>query len=83
VAVVRNVHRQPLEWRWLAPGLDLRAILNYERDKWLSEGWTCDDIGPICAFFFCQRREVRLQVSVERYDPEGPGHPGHSDKANR
>jgi hypothetical protein len=36
--VVRNVHRQALEWRRLAPGLDLRAILNYEREQRTAAG---------------------------------------------
>jgi hypothetical protein len=43
-----------------------------------AEGWTCDDIGWVCSFFFAARDGRRIQVTVERYDPAGPGHPGHS-----
>ena len=77
--VVRNSYRQPLEWRELAAEIDLRAMLNYERDLRTGNGWTCDVIGRVCSFFFAQRNGERIQVSVERYDPAGPGHPGHSD----
>jgi hypothetical protein len=71
--VVRNKHRQALEWRRLARGADLRAILNYERDQRMAAGWTCDDIGRHCSFFFAGRSRERIQVSIERYDPAGPG----------
>jgi hypothetical protein len=76
--VVRNKHRQALEWHRLAAGADLRAILNYERDRRAAAGWTCEDIGYVCSFFFAVRNGERVQVTVERYDPDGPGHPSHS-----
>jgi hypothetical protein len=77
--VMRNTHSHALEWRRVAPGLDLRAILGYERDKRIAAGWACDDIGRVCSFFFCHRSGVRQFVGIERYHPAGPRPPGHSD----
>ena len=74
--VVRDQHSLALEWRRLHPGADRRAILGYERDQRVAAGWTCDDIGRACTFFFAERGGVRLFVGVERYDPAGPGPPG-------
>ena len=76
--VVRNVHRQALESRLLAAGADPRAILNYERDQRTAGGWVCEDIAWMCSFFFAVRDKHRTQVTVERYDPDGPGHPARS-----
>jgi hypothetical protein len=45
----------------------------------IAAGWACDDIGPRCTFYFCERTGERLQVGIERYDPDGPGPPGHCD----
>jgi hypothetical protein len=77
--VVRNAHRRAQEWRRLAPGLDLRSILGYERNQRIAAGWACENIGRVCSFFFATREGVRIQATVERYDPTGPGAPGHSD----
>jgi hypothetical protein len=76
--VVRNKHRQPLEWRRLAAGADLRAILGCETDQRITAGCARNDIGPRCTFFFCERAGERVQVGIERYDPDGPGHQAHS-----
>jgi hypothetical protein len=76
--VVRNKHRAPLESREIAAGVDLRAILEAARSERIAAGWTCDEIGPACGFFFAERADERLQVSIERYDPDGPGHRSHS-----
>jgi hypothetical protein len=76
--VVRNRHRAPLEWRRLAARADLRAILEASKAERIAAGWTCDDIGPRCGFYFCELAGERLQVGIERYDPDGPGHQAHS-----
>jgi len=76
--VVRNSHRQALEAREIVPGVDLRALLEATRSQRAAAGWTCDDIGRVCSFFFAVRNGVRIEVGVERYDPKGPGHPSHS-----
>jgi hypothetical protein len=76
--VVRNGHRQALEWREIAPGVDLRAILEAARSELTAASWICDDIGRACGFFFAVRGAERIQVAIERYDPGGPGHQAHS-----
>jgi hypothetical protein len=76
--VVRNTYRQALKSLEIAPGVDLRAILTGVRAQYLAEGWNCDDIGT-CSFFFAERQGERLQVTIARYDPAGPGPPGQSD----
>ena len=73
--VVRNKHRQPLEWREVEPGVDLRALLEAARAERMVAGWTCDAIGYVCSFFFPMRDGERIQVTVERCGPAGPGHP--------
>lgn len=77
--VTRNQNRAPLESSQLAPGANLRAILQAARAARISSGWGCDDIGPSTGFFFAERAGERIQVCVERFDPAGPGPPGHSD----
>jgi hypothetical protein len=81
--VVRNGCRQPLEWQRIAAGVDLRATLEKSRSQYSAGGWECEDIGRVCSFFFAVREGVRIQVTVERYDPAGPGAPGHSDPPQR
>jgi hypothetical protein len=76
--VTRNKHRQPVEWREIAAGADPRAILQAARSEHSAIGWVCDDIGPRCGFYFCERAGEYLQVGIERYDPDGPDHPAHS-----
>jgi hypothetical protein len=76
--VVRNKHRQALEALELAAGADLRAILRAARNERIASGWVCDDIGQSCGFFFAVRAGERICVSIERYDPNGPGPPSHS-----
>lgn len=71
--VVRNKHRQPLESREIAPGADLRRILQATRAERISVGWACDVIGRWCGFFFAERAGERVQVGIERYDPAGRG----------
>jgi hypothetical protein len=71
--VVRNVHRQALESRQLGAGVVL-----VERGQRTAAGWPCEDIGYVCSLFFATRDGTRIQVGMERYDPDGPGHPSHS-----
>jgi hypothetical protein len=77
--VARNMCRQLLEWREIAPGVDLRATLEAVRADRMAAGWICDDIGAVCSFFFAELAGERVQVGIERYDPDGPGPPAHSD----
>jgi hypothetical protein len=66
--VGRDLCRQPLEWRQLAPGADLRTILKATRSERNAAGW-------VCSLSFAERRGERVQVGIERYDPAGPGPP--------
>jgi hypothetical protein len=79
--VIRNKYRQPLEWRQLAAGAELRSILQAARCERIAAGWVCEEIGRSCGFFFTERAGNRLQVGIERYDPAGPGHQSHSAPA--
>lgn len=79
--VVRNKHRHALQATAHAPSADLRAILQTARAERTAAGWVCDDIGPSCGFFFAERAAERVCVSIERYDPAGPGHQSHSAPA--
>lgn len=81
--VLRNSHRQPLEWLEIAPGSDLRAILQGARAERIAAGWTCTEIGPRESVFMAERDGERVEVGIERYDPAGPGHPGHSEPQAR
>jgi hypothetical protein len=76
--VVRNKHRQPLEWRQLAPGADLRAMLLAARTERIAAGWVCTEVGRHESVFMAERDGERLETGIERYDPAGPEHPGHS-----
>jgi len=79
--VVRNMHCRPLQSRELAPGTDLRAILQADTAERFASGWGCTDIGRACSDFFAARRGERMQIGIERYDPEGPGHQSHCELA--
>lgn len=76
--VVRDRCRQALKSRELGAGVDLRVILAHERDLRTAAGWTCEEIGNRCSFFFCEQAGTRLQIGIERYHPDDPG-PMHSD----
>ena len=46
----------------------------------IAAGWACTDIGPATGFFFAECAGERVQVGIEHYDPNGPGHQPHSDR---
>jgi hypothetical protein len=71
-----------VEWREIAASADLRVVLQTTRSKRIADGWVCDDIGWVCSFFFAELAGDRVLVGIERYDPAGPGAPGHSDGAH-
>jgi hypothetical protein len=76
--VTRDKHSLPVEWREIAARADLRVILQSALAERTAAGWICTDIGRACGFFFAERAGERVQVSVELYDPAGPGHQSHS-----
>jgi hypothetical protein len=75
-------NQQPQPAVRLAAGANLRTILNYERDQRTAAGWTCDEIGRVCSLSFAQRDGARTQLTVERYDPAGPGRQGIADRSD-
>lgn len=77
--VVRNVHSQAMDSRQVAAGANLRAVLTCARNERIAQGWGCQEIGRSCPVIFIERNGVRLQIGIERHDPEGPPAPGHSD----
>lgn len=77
--VVRNKHSHALKWREIAPGGDPESALQISKTGYKEARWLCTEIGPTAGFFFAERLGERVQVSVERYDPAGPGPLGHSE----
>jgi hypothetical protein len=55
----------------LAAGVDLRQVLNAERDRLTAAGWSCEPIGSSCGFFFASRDGERVYVATEGKDPRG------------
>jgi hypothetical protein len=77
--VVRDQYSNALEWRAIASGVDLRTVVGDARTERMKAGWSCTEVGPADNGFFADRANVRESVYVERFDPAGPGPPGHSD----
>jgi hypothetical protein len=69
---VRNALSQVIGFTELAPLSDLRRVLNAAREARIADGWTPEEIGPSCAFFFATRERERILVTIERRDPRGP-----------
>ncbi len=67
--VVRDRSSHPLEHRALAAGSDLRAAMLAKRLELAKAGWLVDSIPKKCAFFFADRDNERVCVSVECYEP--------------
>ena len=70
--VVRDALSRIIESTELAPLTELHAVLTVARDARIADGWTAEDIGPRCAFFFASRDGTRVLVGIERIDPRGP-----------
>jgi hypothetical protein len=74
--VVRDACSRAIEFRGLAPGADLRAALKIRTGALAADGWQIGDIPRNCSFVFCERRNERLCVAIECYEPgtAGLGH---------
>jgi hypothetical protein len=63
--VVRDRTSHALDYRELAPYSDLRAAMAAERARMTADGWSCGDTPRNCSFFFTDRDEERVCVSVD------------------
>jgi hypothetical protein len=70
--VVRDAVNTVIESTELAPETDLRVALTAAREARIAAGWTADDIGPACGFFFASRDGARVRVAVESTAPRSP-----------
>lgn len=70
--VTQDKFRNVLEFRELAAGTDLRAVLTAEREKRIADGWVAPEIGPVSSTFFCTREGERIEVGIMRRDPRLP-----------
>ncbi|MDB6013138.1 MAG: hypothetical protein JWL65_5388 [Gammaproteobacteria bacterium] len=70
--VTRDKLSNVIEFTEVAAGTDLRAILTAERARYVADGWTADEIGRCCSFFFASREGVRVEVGINRQDPRVP-----------
>ena len=72
--VVRDRQSRPLEYRQLEPLTDLRAVMRAKRAEFVARGWVAGELKVNRGFFFCERENERICVSVEAYEP---GHVSH------
>ena len=73
--VVRDRFSRVLESQALSAKADLRATMQGERNRRLRDGWAAEDIPRNCAFFFCDRDNDRVCVSIECFEPGAVGTP--------
>jgi hypothetical protein len=59
-----------LEYRMLPGGSDLRAAITAKHAQLAKTGWRVDSIPRKGAFFFADRDNDRVCVSVECFEPE-------------
>jgi hypothetical protein len=73
--VVRDRFSRVIESQALGPQTDLRAVMQAEGDRRRRGGWAVEDVPRNCAFFFCDRQNDRVCVSIECYEPGPVGSP--------
>jgi hypothetical protein len=73
--VVRDRFSRVIESQPLGPRTDLRAAMQAEGDRRRSDGWAVEEVPRNCAFFFCDRQNERVCVSIECYEPGPAGSP--------
>jgi hypothetical protein len=69
--VVRDRFSRVIESQVLGPQTDLRAVMQAEADRRRCERWAVEEVPRNCAFFFCDRQNDRVCISIECYEP-GP-----------
>ena len=73
--VVRDRFSRVIESQALGPQTDFRAVMQAEGDRRRREGCALEEVPRNCAFFFCDRDNERVCVSIECYEPGPPGSP--------
>jgi hypothetical protein len=73
--VVRDRLSRVVEFRALPPVADLRAAMQAEGERRAAAGWAVDDIPRTCSFFFCERENERVCVSIECFEPGSASSP--------
>jgi hypothetical protein len=67
--VVRDRASRPLEYQALPAGSDLRATMAAKHAQLRTAGWRVEAIPTKCGFFFADRDNERVCVSVECFEP--------------
>ena len=67
--VVRDRVSRALEFRALPAGADLRAAMVAKQAELAAKGWRPGTIPKKCSFFFADRDNERVCVSVECFEP--------------
>jgi|SRR5882757_8648159 len=67
--VVRDRMSRALEYRMLPGGSDLRAAITAKHAQLAKTGWRVESIPRKGAFFFADRDNDRVCVSVECFEP--------------
>jgi hypothetical protein len=67
--VVRDRVSRALEFRELPGGADLRAAMAAKQVELVAKGWRAGSIPTKCSFFFADRDNERVCVSVECFEP--------------
>jgi hypothetical protein len=70
--VIRSATGFVVESTELAPGVDPRSVLRAVRETRISDGWTAQEIGASCSFFFVARGDLRLMIAIEHRPPRDP-----------
>jgi hypothetical protein len=74
--VVRDRLSRVVGYHALLPHADLRAAMQAERERRQASGWAVGDIPRNSGFFFCERENDRVCVSIECFEPGAGASPG-------
>jgi len=66
---MRDRVSRPLEHHALPAGSDLRAAMVAKQTQLAAAGWRVNSIPKMCGFFFADRDNERVCVSVECFEP--------------
>ena len=75
--VVRDRASRAVEFLELAAGADLRAAIAAKQTELVAKGWRVGSIPRKCSFFFADRENERVCVSVECFEPVSGAESGY------